>query len=93
MCAWRAPWRSMVTQGMMTIFVVRRGFLAAGRPQAVVYGTWDEARHLACTAAGNVDSGAAFRGFRTTAEAQAYWIAAVGGAPWPSAVPAAAMRR
>ncbi len=66
------PWHSAVTRrGLKTFFAVCRGSLAAGRPQAVVCGAWVEARHLACTAAGNIDSGGVFHGFRTTAEARA----------------------
>ncbi len=88
------PWASTVSRrGVKTVFVVCRGSLAAGRPRAVIYGSWNEARHAVCTAAGNLDSGAVFHGFRTTAEARAYWLAAVGDIPWPLLVPATAEPR
>ncbi len=73
--------------------MVCRGFLAAGRLRAVIYGSWGEARYAVCAAAGNVDSGAVFHGFGTTAEARACWVAAVGVFPWPLAAPASSERR
>ncbi len=88
------PWVSTVSRrGVKAVVVVCRGSLAAGRPRAVIHRSWDEARYAVCTAAGNLDSGAVFHGFRTTAEARAYWVAAVGDIPWPLAAPAAAERR
>ena len=65
------------------VFVVLRGSAAAQRPQAVFYGSWAAVRHAVCTAAGNIDSGSIFHGFRTVSEAAAYWRAAVGERPWP----------
>ena len=63
--------------------MVLRGARAVGRPQAVYYGTWEQVRHAVCTAAGNIDSGSIFHGFRTVSEAAAYWRAALGEQPWP----------
>jgi hypothetical protein len=84
------PQRSTVTHhGAKAVFVVCWGSLAAGRPQAVIYGPQEQARYAVCKAAGNFDSGAVFHGFRTTSEAAAYWQAAAGGdGPWPVAPPA-----
>ncbi len=65
------------------VFVVLRGSAAAQRPQAVFYGSWSAVRHVVCTAAGNIDSGSVFHGFRTVSEAAVYWRAAVGERPWP----------
>ena len=88
------PWASTVSRrGVKTVFVVCRGSLAAGRPRAVFYGVWEEVRGAVCTAAGNLDSGSLFHGFRTTSEARAYWVAAVGDEPWPVGAPLAAARR
>ena len=82
------PRSSTVTRrGVKVVFVVLRGSAAAQRPQAVFYGRWAEVRHAVCTAAGNIDSGSVFHGFRTTSEAAAYWQAAVGDQPWPLGQP------
>lgn len=82
------PWVSTVSRrGERAVFVVTRGLLAAGRHQAVYYAAWPRVKHAVCTAAGNIDSGAVFHGFRTTDEAAAYWAAAVGDHPWPLAPP------
>ena len=78
------PRTSTVTRrGVRVVFVVLRGSAAAQRPQAVFYGTWATVRYAACTAAGNIDSGSVFHGFRTVSEAAVYWRAAGGERPWP----------
>ncbi len=88
------PWSSTVSRrGVKVVFVVCRGSLAGGRGRAVFYGEWAEVRGAVCTAAGDIDSGAVFHGFRTTSEARAYWIAAVGDEPWPVGAPHGAVRR
>jgi hypothetical protein len=74
-------------RGVKVVFVVLRGALAVGRPQAVYYGTWEQVRHAVCTAAGNIDSGSVFHGFRTVSEAAAYWRTALGEQPWPVGLP------
>ncbi len=64
------PHASAVSRrGAKLVFVVCRGSLAAGRLEAVHYGTSAGMRHTVCTAAGNIDSGAVFHGFRTDEEA------------------------
>jgi hypothetical protein len=82
------PRVSTVTRrGVKVVFVVLRGSAAAQRPQAVYYGPWASVQHAVCTAAGNIDSGSVFHGFRTTSEAAAYWQEAVGDQPWPVGLP------
>jgi hypothetical protein len=88
------PWASTVSRrGTKVVFVVCRGSLAAGRPRAVFYGDWEAVREAVCTAAGNLDSGSIFHGFRSALEARAYWVAAVGDEPWPVGVPRQAAGR
>ncbi len=66
------PWSSTVSRrGVKVVFVVCRGSLAGGRVRAVFYGEWAEVRGAVCTAAGNIDSGSVFHGFRSTSEARA----------------------
>ncbi len=62
--------------------VVCHGAAALGRLQAVYYGTWEQVPHAVCTAAGNIDSGSVFHGFRISEEAGAYWRAAAEDHPW-----------